>query len=58
MISSAAVIRRFDTVFLVFKVFYNETTDQNGFSFSLVPRGLAAGIDTDVLNTALETNRR
>lgn len=58
VVSSASLIRKFDTLFIVIKGFYNQTTEQSGFGFSIVPRGLAAGVDSDVLNTTLETQRR
>lgn len=58
VVSTMSLIRKFDTLFLVVKAFYNQTTDQNGFSISLVPRGLAAGVDSETLNTTLENQRR
>ncbi|MDB5297066.1 MAG: hypothetical protein JWO31_3049, partial [Phycisphaerales bacterium] len=56
--SGLSLIRKFDTLFMIFRIARNETLDQTSFGFSVVPRGLAAGIDTDTLSTALETNRR
>jgi hypothetical protein len=58
VVSSASFIRRFDVAFVVVKGFYNQSTGQSGFGFSVVPRGVRAGLDTDVLNSALEANRR
>jgi len=58
VVSSASVIRKFDTLFIVVKGFYNQTTGQSGFGFSIVPRGLGTGVDSDVVNTTLETSRR
>ena len=58
VVSSASFIRRFDVAFLVIKGFYDQTTGQSGFGISLVPRGVRAGLDTDVLSSALEAQRR
>lgn len=58
VVSSGSIIRRFDTLFLIVKAAYNQTTEQSEYGFSVTPRGLGAGVDSNVLNSALETNRR
>ena len=45
--SSAAMIRRFDTFYMAFRYFFDETTKQNGISFNLYPMGLGHGLDTN-----------
>jgi hypothetical protein len=58
VVSSIGIVRKFDTLFLIIRAFHNETTEQSGISFSLTPRWLRAGADTDVLNSALQNQRR
>jgi lipopolysaccharide export system protein LptA len=49
--SGVALIRQFDTFFMAFRYYYDETTKQNGFSFNLYPSGLGVGLDTNAFNT-------
>jgi hypothetical protein len=49
--SSVAVIRQFDTFFLSFRYFFDETTRQNGVSFNISPIGLGRQLDTSSLGT-------
>ncbi|MDB5302731.1 MAG: hypothetical protein JWM97_280 [Phycisphaerales bacterium] len=44
--SSVAVIRQFDTFYLTFRYFFDETTRQNGVSFNIAPIGLGRQLDT------------
>jgi lipopolysaccharide export system protein LptA len=49
--SSAAIVREFDTFYMAFRYYFDETTKQNGVSFNLYPMGLGAGLDTNSFNT-------
>lgn len=48
--SSASVIRQFDTFFMAFRYYFDETTNQNGISFNIYPQGLGTGVDTSQFN--------
>ena len=51
VVSSAAIIRRFDTFLMAFRYTFDETTHENGVSFNLFPIGLGQGLDTQSFNT-------
>ncbi|MDB5290542.1 MAG: hypothetical protein JWL69_1783 [Phycisphaerales bacterium] len=48
--SSVALARQFDTFFLTFRYFFDETTRQNGVSFNIAPIGLGRQLDTGSLS--------
>ena len=51
VISSMALIRKFDTFLMAFRYYVDETTHESGFSFNLYPIGLGQGLDTNAFNT-------
>lgn len=51
VISSVAVLRKFDTFFVSFRYYVDETTNDKGFSFNLYPIGLGQGFDTNSFQT-------
>jgi lipopolysaccharide export system protein LptA len=51
VISSMAIVRKFDTFLMAFRYYVDETTHESGFGFNLYPIGLGQGLDTNAFNT-------
>ena len=49
--SSIALVRRFDTFYLIGRYFYDEVTRDNGFSINVLPLGFGGGVDTGAFQT-------
>jgi len=55
--SSFAVQRRFDRFIMLFRVYNDSTTSENGFAFGIYPEGLGRGISSDALDSAFGKQR-
>jgi hypothetical protein len=55
--SSFSVQRRFDRFLMLFTVYNDSTTGENGFSFGIFPEGLGRGISSDALDSAFGKTR-
>ncbi|HWE03636.1 MAG TPA: LPS assembly protein LptD [Tepidisphaeraceae bacterium] len=51
VISSVAILRKFDTFMMAFRYYVDETTHESGFGFNLFPIGLGQGFDTSSFDT-------
>jgi len=47
-----------DAFTVIFRAYHDESTNQNGFGFNVIPNGVGYGLDSGTLQNALPAQRR